>query len=446
MAASVQEAAHAIDGATSAERVFDALTAADPVRVSAATAALERALAAHRIEFGGSLLPTSIKPHFLRRADNDLWTRRLADFIDVLDRTARRLCADPAFRRTGPFAPAVWELLDIDPGFGRAAVVCRPDVVWRGSEIAVLELNADSPAMMVYSDVVQELQRELFPLDQFGSDELVFERRTPALHAALLATYREWGGTSAHPVIAIVDWPDQKTSGEQELLARALAALGTPAFVCHPAELETRGGRLLARGQQIDIVQRRILFPEILRRSDELVPFLTAYRERLACVVNPLSSYAIGCKAVLAELSRLCRCGGLAEPERTTVARVLPTTASLSELDDDELEDRERWVLKPSFGSGGSGVIIGRFVDDATWRARLLAARRRASDWIVQLSQPIPRYRVPVANGSDALFTNWSPFFFAGTPAGSIARASADPVVGISARGALLPTILVESG
>ena len=446
MAASVQEAVHAIDGATSAERAFDAWTAADPVRTTAAAAALARALAAHRIEFGGSLLPTSIKPHFVRRTVSDLWTRRLADFIDVLEQTAKRLSADPTFRRTGPFAPAAWELLDIDPGFGRAAVVCRPDVVWRGSEIAVLELNADSPAMMVYADVVQELQRELFPLDRFGPDELTCERRTPALHAALLATYREWGGTSAHPVIAIVDWPDQKTRGEQELLARALTALGTPAFVCHPAELETRGGRLLGRGQPIDIVQRRILFPEILQRCDELVAFLTAYRERLACVVNPLSSYAVGCKAVLAELSRLGRRGRLAEAERATVARVLPTTALVSELEDDELEDRESWVLKPSFGSGGSGVIVGRFVDDATWRARIVAARRRARDWVVQAAQPIPRYRVPVANGSEALFANWSPFFFAGMPAGSIARASADPVVGISARGALLPTILVESG
>jgi hypothetical protein len=42
------------------------------------------------------------------------------------------------------------------------------------------------------------------------------------------------------------------------------------------------------------------------------------------------------------------------------------------------------------------------------------------------------------------LYATWNPFFFGGRAAGGIARVSSDPVVGISARGALLPTVLVN--
>ena len=428
------------------ELSYDAAMQGDAGRACEAVDAFRLALTTRRVEFGGAPLPTSIKPHFIRRSDNDAWTGKLERLLRVLDSTAVRLCEDESFRRNGPFRPDAWELLDIDPGYSRPSVVCRPDVVWDGDRIGLLEMNADSPAMMLYADAVQGVQRELFPLCDLDRDgALGFDQRIPRLLEALLETYREWGGSAARPVIAVVDWPGQKTSSEQEQLAREFTALGCPSFVCSPDQLEVRGGRLYGKGEPIDIVQRRLLFPEIVARRDELGPFLQAYRERLACVVNPLRSYLVGCKAVLAELCRRGRQDKLAESEREVVASVLPCTLSPDDLPADALEDRDNWVLKPAFGSGGQGVVIGRYTEQADWEQALVDARR--GGWIVQTYLPIPRYRVPLISGDGVprtLYANWNPFFFGGTAAGGIARVSSDPVVGISARGALLPTVIVN--
>ncbi len=410
--------------------------------------AFATAVVASGTRFGELPLPTSIKPHFIRRSDHERWTGLLGRFLRLLEATADDLRIHDRFRRSPWFTREAWELLDIDPGYARTAVVCRPDIVWEGGSIGVLEMNADSPAMMLYADVVQELQREHYPLAELDRDgALTFERRAPAMLDALVATYREWGGRAEQPVIAIVDWPRQKTQSEQQHLARVFTDLGCPSFVCAPHELEVKGGRLLGRGEPIDIVQRRVLFPEIVARRDELGAFLTAYRERLVCVVNPLRSYLVGNKLTLARLSQPSYRSTLPAEDVALLDQILPCTIPPAEVPENELADRSRWVLKPAFGSGGNGVVIGRYADAATWAEALRVAR--GGDWVIQTYLPIPLYRVPVAmataNAMTPLYANWNPFFFGGKSAGAIARVSSNPVVGISVRGALLPSIIAES-
>ena len=432
---------------SSCEQTFDARFHQDTSAARKALDAFYGSLIASGVRFGGMPLPTSLKPHFIRRTDNDAWTGRLGRFLRLLERTAEDLREDRHFRNLDWFSPEAWELLDIDPGYSRTAVVCRPDIVWEGGSIGLLEMNADSPAMMLYADEVQKLQREHFPLNEMDqSGSLTFEERVPAMLKALVATYREWGGGSERPVIAIVDFPGQKTLSEQEHLARVFSELGCPSFVCGPHELEVRGGRLLGRGEPIDIVQRRMLFPDIVRRRDELGAFLQAYRERLACVINPLRSYVVGCKVTLAILFHPEYRDRMAPEEVDLLKSILPCTMPVSEIDEEELRERSRWVLKPAFGSGGNGVVIGRYVDSTTWAEALRVAR--AGPWVGQTYLPIPLYRVPIAtvsgNALTPLYANWNPFFFGGEAAGGIARVSSNPVVGISVRGALLPSIIAN--
>jgi uncharacterized circularly permuted ATP-grasp superfamily protein len=139
--------------------------------------------------------------------------------------------------------------------------------------------------------------------------------------------------------------------------------------------------------------------------------------------------------------------GELDEADRAVVSSVLPCTIPAREADENELlANRSRWVVKPAFGSGGSGVVIGRYVDERAWAEAMSVARQ--GHWVVQSYLPIPLYRVPLTNSKGTqmtpLYANWNPFFFGGKPGGAIARVSTDPVVGISARGALLPTVIVD--
>jgi glutathionylspermidine synthase len=434
------------DAGDSVSDAFDAALAADPRQARESIATLSRELAARGMDFGGGQLPVALKPHFLAASRDREWTGLVTRFLEAAEKVGRRVLEDPSSRSQTLFRPECWRLFDIDPGYQRLAVVCRPDMVWDAEGgIKLLELNTDSPAMMSYADHVQNVVRELFPMRGLAGS-VQYNQRIPSLLRALLEAYREWGGSKAQPTIAIVDWPNQKTREEQTQLALDFGALGCPSFTCAPHELELRGGRLYGRGEPIDIVQRRVLFPEVVARRDELAPLLHAYRERLVCMVNPLRSYLLGCKAVLAELYQGSWRAWLDEEDRHVVDALVPVTRLVDSKYPRELREKEQWVLKPAFGSGGNGVAIGRFMADPDWRKALELAS--GSQWIAQSFLSIPTYSVPLmVQGKVAvhqLYANWNPFFFGGAYGGSIARVSAQPIVSITSGGALLPTVVAR--
>ena len=56
----------------------------------------------------------------------------------------------------------------------------------------------------------------------------------PPLLAALLESYRDWGGTASPPTVAIVDFRGVPTWTEFELLRDAFVETGVPTVVCDP--------------------------------------------------------------------------------------------------------------------------------------------------------------------------------------------------------------------
>ena len=106
-----------------------------------------------------------------------------------------------------------------------------------------------------------------------------FARPVEALLEALLASYREWGGTASPPRIAIVDWREVPTWSEFEILRDAFIALGVPTVICDPRDLEFAAGSrfsagtgrgLYANGEPIDLVYRRVLINDIVARRDRV--------------------------------------------------------------------------------------------------------------------------------------------------------------------------------
>ena len=103
---------------------------------------------------------------------------------------------------------------------------------------------------------------------------------------ALMASYRDWGGTASPPTIAIVDWREVPTWAEFEILQAKFIELGVPTIVCDPRDLRFEDNRLTADGQAIDLVYRRVLINDILSRADDCRALTEAYAARAVCVAN----------------------------------------------------------------------------------------------------------------------------------------------------------------
>jgi hypothetical protein len=412
---------------------------------------LQEELVAKGLMFGETPIPTSLKPHFVPSAQYAAWGAIAERVIGQLETLAHSVRRESAFLTRMRLSAAARELIDVDPGYARIAVVSRPDAVYADQRLSFLEINADSPAMMTFADCVQSIQRELFPLrDLCHGHRLTFPERTPALLETFRTTYREWGGSSDAPSIAIVDWSSERTHHEHLRTAERFTTLGCPARAIDPRQLRFEGGRLVADGWPIDLVYRRVLFGDFLSRAEELEPLLRAYREHRVCMINPLRSYLVGIKTLLALLWDESVQATFSPVERETITQYVPYTRLVDESLVPRLRaERTAWVIKKGESHGGQSVLIGSLVDADKWEAALGAILRSRELWIAQQLQSVPKYRLcDVIPETKELvwaepYVNWNPFLFGGKHAGAIARASRSLLINICLGGGLLPTVSV---
>ncbi len=180
-------------------------------------------------------------------------------------------------------------LVAIDPGYGDGehGVAARLVHPARIAEVRRVQRRiAGGPRL--YRDAVGVFES----LDVTARFRERYSATAPALMApmldALLASYREWGGSASPPTIAIVDFRGVPTWAEFEMLQARFIDLGVPTVVCDPRDLVFDGGTLSVEGRQIDLVYRRCLINDIVDRPEDCRALIDAYRARAVCVANTL--------------------------------------------------------------------------------------------------------------------------------------------------------------
>jgi uncharacterized circularly permuted ATP-grasp superfamily protein len=424
---------------------FDDLIVQFPEQAHRSWARMQEAIVRDGIMFGSDPLPACLKPHFIAAKTHARWVERSEALCSLMEAVGRLfLREDDLFAQLGLPAAAA-DLLKIDPGYQRLAVICRPDCIWNGDDFFVIENNSDSPAMMTFVDYLDGLMAKLFPAVQLTDEERLPANRTAVLHQALIDCYREWGGRDS-PTIAIVDWDNVKTIHEQRRTAREFELLGTDCVTCDPRELAIDHGKLVANGRKIDIVYRRVLFNDFITRAPELKPLFTAYRDGLTCMVNPLRSFIPGNKMMLAMLHDPEILEHLGAANRAIAGEVIAKSVRLHGANAEMVRrTRAHWVMKGAFGYGGKEVIIGRDCTQAEWDAAIAG---KQGEWIAQEFVSPPQLKVPVfkdgAISWEIRCANWSPWLFGGRFAGGMTRMSSETIVSITQQGALIPSVPEE--
>ncbi len=392
---------------------------------------LRKMLQDRGVLFGEDLLPTYAYAFVLAHELNDRWVARAEQLIAATESVAHQLLDDVALFESMGLSRESLEFVRIDPGYKRICVLCRPDGVPVGTDMKFVEINCDSPAMMMFLDLVGNCLLELEP---FAPMRGTYRPSSAAdqLLATLLECYREFGGQGT-PTIAVADWAGQKTRYEHQRLVEHFEARGYPALVCDPRAFRLVDGKLYVEDRKIDLVYRRALASEIIERRSELEPLLRAYRDGTVCMVNPLRSYVASAKSLLTHLAM------------TSGVDCIPRTLMLDtkEARDMVSASPSRWVLKKSESHGGEAVVLPGERSAAAWQAALAASAHEV--WIAQEYLDLPRLAMPVADGNRVSRTekyyNWNPFIFGGKYSGSIVRVSHTPLINITLGGGLLPVL-----
>ncbi|MCI0354325.1 MAG: hypothetical protein L0099_04680, partial [Acidobacteria bacterium] len=287
---------------------------------------------AQSLTFGDRVHCPFLRPFFLDEADEKRVRKVVEAIAAVGERVVQAALESPPLLAQAALSEAEDKLVRIDPGYKTALTASRLDSFLLPHSLRFAEYNAESPAGLGYAESLAELFAAMPLMSRF---EQKFTARAYPLSQsildALLASYREWGGTASPPVMAIVDWREVPTWTEFELLQARFEKRGVPTVVSDPRDLEFDGTALRAGGRKIDLVYRRVLINDMVSRAAECDALVRAYRARAVCVANTLRCKIPHKKSFFAMLTDDANQSLFTAEERDLIRRHIPWTRLLRE-------------------------------------------------------------------------------------------------------------------
>jgi hypothetical protein len=428
----------------------------------AACAGFAASMRTRKLTFGDRVHCPFLRPFFLTEQD-EARMRAAAETIAALGERVVRAARESAavFGQLG-LDEAETRLVRIDPGYPTSSTASRLDAFLLPDSLHFAEYNAESPAGLAYTQRLCELFDALPIMERFREGRRVrFNPTIAPMLDALMASYREWGGTAVPPTIAIVDWRDVPTWTEFEILRDAFVALGVPTLVCDPRELSFDGASLAAEGRRIDLVYRRVLINDIVARPDDCAALVKAYEARAACVANTFQCKLAHKKAFFAVLTDDRNTRLFSDRERAAIRAHVPWTRLLGDWETVKNgrrsallrvaeDERQTFVLKPNDEYGGTGVKLGWEMSAADWRAALDAALKDPpGTWVIQERIAVRREVFPQFDDAGKvtmrdMLVDFAPYLFRGRMTGYLTRLSATGLANVTSGGGQVPAFVVS--
>jgi uncharacterized circularly permuted ATP-grasp superfamily protein len=424
-------------------------------------AELAAKMRARKLTFGDRIHSPFLRPFFLDERD-DARVRVVAETIATLgERVVDAAMKSKELLSQFGLRPEEERLVAIEPGYSRASTASRLDAFLLPDSLQFAEYNGESPAGLGYSETLGEVFAEMPPMARFRE---IFDTRTYPLMAsileALLASYREWGGTANPPQIAIVDWRGVPTWSEFEILQARFEKLGVPTLICEPNDLRFDGKTLAAQGRKIDLVYRRVLINDILAKPAECEALVKAYVARAVCVANTFRCKIPHKKAFFAVLTDERNGELFSAGERELIRKHIPWTRVVADVRTTRGGEaiglleyvrgrRENFVLKPNDEYGGAGVMLGWEMDTGAWGAALdRAVAAPVGSWVVQEKIAVRREVFPYVEGGKVtmrdMLVDFAPYLFRGKMCGFLTRLSSTGLANVTSGGGQVPSFVVS--
>ena len=414
-----------------------------------------------KLTFGDRVHCPFPRPFFLTEED-EARVRVVAETIATLgERVVLAALENPELFGQLRLRPEEERLARLPVGYSRASTASRLDAFLLPDSLKFAEYNGESPAGPGYAETLAEIFsespvmarfRERYDARMYGLSERLLQ--------ALLASYLDWGGTSAQPQIVITDWREVATFSEFEILAARFEKLGVPTVIADPRDLVFDGKTLTVRGKKIDLVYRRVLINDVVARPAECAALVRAYEANAVCVANTFRCKIPHVKAFFAVLTDERNMALFSAEEQVLIRRHIPWTRVVEDMrtqrygESVELlpyirKNRANLVLKPSDEYGGSGVTLGWEASEGDWETAIeKALSGKHGAWIVQERIPVRREVFPVISPDGKLdfrdmLVDFAPYIFRGKVAGFLTRLSATGLANVTSGGGQVPSFRI---
>jgi hypothetical protein len=437
---------------------FNKLLESGPYRDLAWVEALHQRMESARLSAGGRLICPFLRPNFISRRQYESLVKTGESLIAAIDRIQQMVLSSPALLARLDLLPAEKMLASIDPGYQALEVAARLDSHLVNGHFHFVQYNADSPTGAAYADALADIFYDAPPVREFRKKYSLTRvgSRRHLLHA-LLKSYKQFGGNSKRPNIAIVEFRAAYAGqSEYELFRDFFREEGYAVEIISPEQLEYRGGALRRGDFTIDLVYRRLGVQEFLLRFDLTHPLVRAYRDRTVCVVNSFRSELAHKKAMFGLLTDETLTAGFPAAERKAIREHVPWTRLVGatkttydektiDLPDFIAHNREHLALKPNDDYSDQHSYFGWEMDSSGWERALKQAMR--APYVVQERVEPVRSVFPLASFDHLEFREMQvdvhPHAYLGKVQGCSSWLSSGGT-GFSSAAGLVPTFILE--
>lgn len=324
----------------------------------------------------GEPIPFLYNPMFFTEREIEDFDTITSTLMDILTKVINNYIEAPKYREKFGFSKTLEQLILIDPGYDYNVPMGRFDVFYKDKySFKFCELNADGSSAMNETNVLERIFleskgiKELKDKYQISYKEMVYKWVDESLKI-----FKEWSKADRKPNVGIVDFEGGKTLEEFKEFKKAYIAEGYRAEIIDPRQLKYIDGKLVFEDMEIDLVYRRLVTSDMMRRIDEIPDFIEAYKNKAACFIGPIRSQIIHNKIIFKVLHDEETLELLTDEEKKFIKNHIPYTEILtkdSPIYKEAIENKEKYVLKPSDLYASLGVYVGLDLSQEEWESKM---------------------------------------------------------------------------
>ncbi|MDK2918366.1 MAG: hypothetical protein PWQ37_1099 [Candidatus Petromonas sp.] len=335
--------------------------------------------------YEGKPVPFLYNPMFFTENEIESFDKATSTLMTILNKVIKKYTESPSFRRKFGYSKELEELILVDHEYGYNVPMARFDIFYDDdNNFKFCELNADGSSAMNETNVLERIFMETKAVEEIKKEyDLEYKELVYKWVKESIEIYRSWGGEKDNPNVAIVDFEGAKTINEFKEFQRAYIKWGCKAEIVDPRRLKYMDGKLYFGDMKIDLIYRRLVTGELMKKYDELGEFIKGYKNGAACFVGPIRSQIIHNKIIFKILHDEDTLSFLEDAEKEFVKRHIPYTAEFTdEVYNNVLNNKEKYVLKPKDLYASKGVYLGIDLSQEEWKRKLEECLN--NDYLVQ--------------------------------------------------------------
>jgi len=304
----------------------------------------------------------------------------------ITNKVTNKYLESPEYRKLFRYPKMLEDLILHYPGYNMPVPICRYDMFYNGKDDYVFcEFNTDGSSSMNEDDIIGEIMldskaheklSEKYQLKQFELFESWVDKAYEIYKSADQAVDK--------PNVAILDFTGLGITNEFARFKKTFEDKGFNCEIVDPRDVVYKDGKAYKGDFRLDLVYRRAVTVEMIRRYEEIKDFIEAYLNNAFVMIGSFRSQIMHSKLIFKIFRDPMTKEILTDEENKFLEAHIPFTEILENQEDYDtvLENKDKYILKPFDSYSSDGVYAGQEHNREEWKEILDKAYQ--NDYIYQ--------------------------------------------------------------